>query len=201
MVQHVVAAGREPAQHLLPVRHDVPADQGVQATRIEDQIEPFVRIVAEQVPSAAPEPTRPGDDVAVSRPKEMTGWPATFVQPLLTRIAAASTPPTTTAIAEHLSNLTVKKAWSDMVLTGLSMLERKMRMDDLPTTLPLNPSHGAMERLQNYFGPDYSDVLAAVSLRHDLLQNLEVEDTELERVATRINDLVRRHFQVAMSQA
>jgi hypothetical protein len=88
-----------------------------------------------------------------------------------------------------------------MVLTGLSMLERKMRMDDLPTTLPLNPSHGAMERLQNYFGPDYSDVLAAVSLRHDLLQNLEVEDTELERVATRINDLVRRHFQVAMSQA
>lgn len=52
-----------------------------------------------------------------------------------------------------------------------------------------------MERLLRHFGDDFSGlVVEADSLRHDLLQNKEMQVPDLERVANKISELVHHRF-------
>jgi hypothetical protein len=79
-------------------------------------------------------------------------------------------------------------------LTSLALLERRMRQENLPTAVPLNPTGDVMERLERYYGPDFHLVIQAVSLRHELLQNLQVSGPELQRTASTLSDLARVRY-------
>jgi hypothetical protein len=114
----------------------------------------------------------------------------------LERISLATLQPTPEQIGMKLSALTGDKSWADLLLTSLALLERRMRTDDLPATVPLEPTGGVMERLRDYFPNDYPNVIAAVSLRHQVLQNLQPPAVDMERVATAIANLVRLKYTV-----
>lgn len=147
---------------------------------------------AAEPPADAPEASAP----TVGRPAEMSGWPQTFVEPLLDRIGAAAALPGPAEIGGELTRLEEGQDWSNLVLTGLALLERRMRMEDLPTAVPLNPTGGVMQRLQEYFGGDFPAVISAVSLRHGLLQNQQADAAELRQTATSIAQLVRDRYAV-----
>jgi len=157
---------------------------------------PMIVVAAPSAGTAIPASNAPPGDgePTLGRPAEMSGWPHSFVEPLLQQMATVAVAPTPVLIAQELSRLADAGSWSDLLFTGLALLERQMRIQDLPAAVPLNPTGGVMQRLQDYFGPDFLLVIDAVSLRHDLLQNLQVPDPDLERVATTISDLARRRY-------
>jgi hypothetical protein len=101
-------------------------------------------------------------------------------------------------LEQRLKRLTEQKSWADLLLTALALLERRMRTEDLPTTLPLNATGGVMKRLQTYFGSDFSRVIEAVSIRHNLLQNLQVDTESLRSAALGMAELARPRYGLPM---
>jgi hypothetical protein len=158
-------------------------------------------VIVVEAPSEQTIPNRPdlisAGEAPVARPVEMSGWPTTFVEPLLSRLATRSRQPSSEEIAKRLSMLRQSRAWGDLVLTGLALLERKMRVEELATAVPLNVSGGTMERLQSYFGDDFGEVIDAVGLRHDLLQDQKPDIANLERIGNKIADLATRFYELS----
>ncbi|MEV5054355.1 hypothetical protein [Arthrobacter sp. LAR12-1-1.1] len=149
------------------------------------------------------EPQRQASQNTLGRPREMSGWPESFVMPLLTQLMTSAIVPSREEVAATLSRLSAAGQQSDLILTALALLEREMRKpqfgapatgQNLPTLLPVSPTGGAMARLQEYFGNDYRPVVEAVSFRHDLLQNLKPPEKELKRVADSVANIARQRL-------
>jgi hypothetical protein len=152
----------------------------------------------------APESTIPEDTSGPSptpgpkldRPTSMSGWPHSFVEPLLEQIRNALPVPDPAQVDQYLSLLVQEKDWPRLLLTGLALLERLERDDTLRTTpAPATPTSGTMEAFEAYFGSDFPAVIEAVELRHDLLQNAATEPGTLEGVATAVAEITRRRWQ------
>lgn len=146
---------------------------------------------------------REGSQSALGRPREMSGWPESFVEPLLNQLAMSAIVPKREEVAGMLDRLSAAGQHGDLILTALALLEREMRRpqygppalgQDLPTLLPLTPTGGAMRRLQEYFGSDYLSVVEAVSFRHDILQNLNPPEEASKRLADTLGNIARQRL-------
>ncbi|WP_159393761.1 SIR2 family NAD-dependent protein deacylase [Streptomyces sp. NRRL F-5755] len=138
----------------------------------------------------------------VVRPVEMGEWPANFIHRLQERIAAARPSVPSPDLREVLERLRSAQEHESLLLTYLALLENRLRQcmadeqppvdpptPNLPTVIPL--SGGRMEQLSAFFGADFGTVLHAVRVRHDLMQNLHVEPTEIQSAADALRPVVQ----------
>jgi hypothetical protein len=127
----------------------------------------------------------------IDRPEEMSGWSQSFVDLLLNHIASEAPPqPELMEIQTKLSRLRESGSYRELLLTGLALVERKMREEDLQSTvLPTVPTEGVLERLERHFGVAFPSVREAVSLRHNLLHGIKPPAEDLERVSNAVFDL------------
>lgn len=97
-------------------------------------------------------------------------------------------------LSDQLSKLRSASDWQELLLTALALLEAELRGSEAlqvgATVVPT--SGGRMSRLRDYFGPDLDPILAGVRLRHDLLQNLEVDSNQLATHTRNLEEIVRR---------
>lgn len=146
------------------------------------------------------------DPVTLVRPAEMAAWPEAFVEPLVNRLTLNSPVVPPGELAAKLNQLQTSarqalevmdpdsskhREQQDLLLTCLAMLERHLRDNDeanLPTVIPTG---GRMARLREYFGNDFATISEAVGLRHDLVQNLDVDDGLLNSANDRLLTIVR----------
>ncbi|MER5219314.1 hypothetical protein [Streptomyces flaveus] len=50
-----------------------------------------------------------------------------------------------------------------------------------------------MKQLRRFFDADFEAVIRAVNIRHNLIQNLRVESTEVQSAADRLYAVVQHH--------
>jgi hypothetical protein len=180
--------------------------------RVQRQLRPVVVVDAPVTTPPAGDPdsaldadhasdTDSNGEPRVRRPKEMTGWPEGFVRPLLDRIDAASPTPPPGEITAELGRLESGEHDEELVLTGLALLERRMRTEDLPTALTTDPTATVMTRLGSYFGNDYTIVISGVALRHDLLEGAVTDPVILRSAARALSDVVRQRYSLPPRQS
>jgi hypothetical protein len=172
----------------------------------------YVHALREDRPVVVVEaPTRDGDLAAGAapagdggtsvRPSEMIGWEG-FAESLLAHIDRAAIRPGAAQIDAELTRLSEREQWTDLLLTALALLLRQVRRPDgngppvqgPPADPALSPSDPGVARLRAHFGTDYPQVLDAVSVRHDLLQDLEPHPVELRRVADDVARIARQRY-------
>ncbi|WP_307853197.1 SIR2 family protein [Kitasatospora sp. RG8] len=154
-----------------------------------------------------PQPHHPaaGLGPTVSRPMEMGTWGEAFVPALLQRINAARPSVSPPVLPADLDNPKGATRHQDLLLTCLALLEGELRRsltDDeapgggprgnVPTVIPLNADGGRMKRLRDFFGVDFEAVIHAVRIRHDLVQNLRVDEKEIELAAIALRAVVQK---------
>jgi hypothetical protein len=125
-------------------------------------------------------------EVTVERPEQMTKWSQSFVNDLLNHISATVKPVISTEVERELTNMKKSKSYKELLLTGLAVLERRVREADSPTG-PLNvPAQSVLERLQLHFKKESAQLEEAVALRYDLIQGKKVPAASLERISDAI---------------
>ncbi|MEV5483520.1 MULTISPECIES: SIR2 family NAD-dependent protein deacylase [Streptomyces] len=154
-------------------------------------------------------PNKPGiaeisepDTERTERPREMEIWEESFIRPLQERIAeiARASMPGPVELDEQLNVLARSDQNDRLLLTCLALLEREMR-DKQPEELPSVVSMGGpIAHLRRHFGDkEYTLVMQAVRLRHDLMQNLLVEPAELKTAAAALYDVVKKRLDLSQT--
>jgi hypothetical protein len=172
------------------------------------QAKPMVIIASEHEPEQVQ--LLPPGVVPQVRPAEMSAWPEGFVPQLVN--AMRETQPSSSLPSElqklsstsalsmpqpdlsnQLGTLHHTDDWRELLLTTLALLEAELRGSEAPQvgTTVVPTSGGQMSRLRKHFGPDFDAILAGVRLRHDILQNLEIDSSMLAAHARKLEEIVR----------
>lgn len=142
----------------------------------------------------------------LGRPAEMSGWPESFIEPLLGAITRASPTPSVVTVGQELerresaaeqeqSDEAKSQSYAELLLTALALLERRIRIEASGTAVPVDPSGGVMQRLRQYFGPSHYDVvMQGVSLRHAMLEGVMPPLPALQAVATALARIARVRY-------
>ncbi len=108
----------------------------------------------------------------------MSAWAETFLESLVTEIEMMVLRPTRSEVNRRLDDLAENRQYVQLLLTSLALLEHYLRQDDL--RLPSYPTTGAMARLRDGSGSDYKTMVDSVALRHNLLQQSQLEEVSQE---------------------